>query len=298
MNFELKPVKFSRSRMLAMLLVVSMLASLFCVTAVAADESDGEPVLVTAADDATGDAPDATGDAPEVPGDATGDAPEIQSSYEDVPNNHWALSFIEDMTAKGLMGSVSSTSARFAPNGNVTREMVVTVLYRQFQAMMAERMGNLVKAADEDADEDVSEAPVDATGDAPEAPTDATGDAPADEGFVDVEDGKWYTEAITWAKNFGIALGGDGNKFGVGQNVTREDLATFIHRAAGAPAPEGSLDSFADGDQVDGYAKDAVAWCVEQGIISGKPHNMIDPRGYATRAEMAKMVSVYLSTLA
>ena len=57
---------------------------------------------------------------------------------------------------------------------------------------------------------------------------------------------------------------------------------------------EENLTGFADGDQVSSWAVSAMNWAVGQGIMNGKGNNTLDPQGTATRAEVAKMLMVYL----
>lgn len=121
--------------------------------------------------------------------------------------------------------------------------------------------------------------------------------APAAKGanpFTDVENGAWYTEAITWANENGIAEGYGNGCFQPETPVTREQLASFFYRYAEYKGYDititGSLDRFNDKDNVSEWAKDTMAWAVGYGLIGGKGNNMLDPQGEATRAEFAAML--------
>lgn len=121
--------------------------------------------------------------------------------------------------------------------------------------------------------------------------------APKPEGenrFTDVENGKWYTDAITWAYKNGITGGYSDTLFGTNDPVTREQLAAFLYRYAEYKGYDGAitgrLDRFADKDDVSDWAKDAVAWAIGYGLIEGKDNNTLDPQGKATRAEFAAML--------
>ena len=57
---------------------------------------------------------------------------------------------------------------------------------------------------------------------------------------------------------------------------------------------EENLTGFADGDQVSDWAVSAMNWAVGQGIVNGKGNSTLDPQGTASRAEVAKMLMVYL----
>lgn len=113
--------------------------------------------------------------------------------------------------------------------------------------------------------------------------------------FDDVPTGQYYTEAVGWAAERGIVTGyGDGT-FGPDDPITREQLAVMLWRYAGKPTPPNLLLNFTDADQAGDYAQDALRWAVEQGIINGKGGGILDPKGQATRAEVAAMLTRYLS---
>ena len=104
--------------------------------------------------------------------------------------------------------------------------------------------------------------------------------------FTDVVAGTWYADAVAWAAEQDVVLGYNNGTFGVNDNVTREQLATFLYRYAGGTAT-GDLSSFADGDTVSDWARDAMSWAVGKGLITGKTGNRLDPTGTASRAEVA-----------
>lgn len=109
--------------------------------------------------------------------------------------------------------------------------------------------------------------------------------------FSDVKDG-WYARAVNWAAASGIVSGYGDGRFGVNDNITREDLAAILWRYAGRPTASPSQD-FSDESSIAGYASTAVDWARANGIISGKGNNRFDPRGNATRAEIATMIMNY-----
>lgn len=117
-------------------------------------------------------------------------------------------------------------------------------------------------------------------------------------GFPDVADGKWYTDAITWAKQNEIAGGYDNGLFGTNDPVTREQLAVFFYRYADYKGYDmtitGSLDRFTDKGDVSEYAADAMRWAIGSGLIEGKGSNILDSQGEATRAEFAAMLHRFI----
>jgi hypothetical protein len=100
----------------------------------------------------------------------------------------------------------------------------------------------------------------------------------------------WYGKAATWAMEKGYMTGYPDGSFHGDDPVTREQLATILWAYAGAPAQEGAL-TYADAAKVHDYAKAALLWAKEEGVLSGKPGSKVDPLGTATRAEIAAVFS-------
>lgn len=180
------------------------------------------------------------------------------ATYKDVSESHWAYAYVEDVTARGLMNGVDT--GVFSPEGTMTRAMFVTVLAR----MSGEAMD-------------------DAT------PT----------GFSDVPAGKWYTGAVRWASDLGIVNGYANGKFGPEDPVTREQAATMLVRYADTMALEletsGGYPLYLDEADIADYAKEAVIRCGAAGILNGYPDGTFLPRKAITRAEAAKVLSVFVN---
>ncbi len=111
--------------------------------------------------------------------------------------------------------------------------------------------------------------------------------------FADASENDWFYSYISAAYNLGIAQGmGDGT-FGVGRNITRQDMSVMIYnaaKAAGIDLDAADEKEFDDDDSIAGYAKDAVYALKKANVINGKGKNTFDPTGYATRAEAAVIV--------
>lgn len=112
--------------------------------------------------------------------------------------------------------------------------------------------------------------------------------------FIDVKGGEWYESFINSAVRAGIVNGiGEGN-FGIGKNITRQDMVVMIKRALDVKGIH--LDkvkeyiNFSDSDSISDYAQDSVRLLYESGIINGKGNNIFDPSGNTTRAEAAKVI--------
>lgn len=109
--------------------------------------------------------------------------------------------------------------------------------------------------------------------------------------FSDVDPNEWYAEFVFAAVESGIVNGKGDGTFGVGENITRQDMAAMAYRAAlNNISPDDESDIFDDFDSVDAYAKGAVAVMAQKGIINGKENRMFCPLDNATRAEAAKVI--------
>ncbi len=108
--------------------------------------------------------------------------------------------------------------------------------------------------------------------------------------FKDVPGNSYYAAAVAWASGKGIAGGTSAETFSPDADITREQLAVMFYRCAGAESKDGSLSAFKDADDVSSYAEDAVKWCVANGILTGKTSSALEPKGVASRAEVAAMI--------
>lgn len=158
----------------------------------------------------------------------------------------------EAITALADKGIISGRSeTSFAPNDFVTREEFLSILMRAF-AM-----------TDENARCDMEDVKADA----------------------------WYYSAVASAYTKGITKGISENEFGIGQNVTREDLCVLAYNAA-KEFIEGSSGrlGFSDFEQIAEYAQKAVSAMAEAGIISGMDNGEFAPKSFATRAQTAVII--------
>lgn len=119
--------------------------------------------------------------------------------------------------------------------------------------------------------------------------------------FTDVPRNQWYTSAVIWAYKQGIVSGYSDGRFGIKDNITREQVAKMLYMYSEYKRENvsyrASLSSFPDNGQVSGWAKSYVEWAVAMKMISGKNVNgqlNLVPKGQATRAECAAMISRYL----
>ena len=98
----------------------------------------------------------------------------------------------------------------------------------------------------------------------------------------------WYAKGTVWAVENGISDGTAPE-----QPVTREQLAAMLYRYAGSPAVSGEL-GFDDSDSISAWARDAVRWCVDNGILNGVGGNRMTPQDLARRGQVAAMLMRFL----
>ena len=111
--------------------------------------------------------------------------------------------------------------------------------------------------------------------------------------FKDVAAKDWFAPYIKKAKGLGIINGKSETEFGVGENITRQDMAVIVYNAAkiyGVSLNSEITNLFEDDDFVAEYAKSAVYALRNGGIVNGKENNSFCPLEYATRAEAAKII--------
>lgn len=109
--------------------------------------------------------------------------------------------------------------------------------------------------------------------------------ATADNPFTDVKESAYYYKAVLWAVENGITTGMGKGKFSPDNTCTRGQVATFLWRAKGEPAPENETNPFADVEGTAYYYK-AVLWAVEKGITTGTGKGKFSPDSTCTRGQI------------
>lgn len=116
--------------------------------------------------------------------------------------------------------------------------------------------------------------------------------------FPDTPSGAYYADAVVWGVSLGIVAGKGDGSFAPNENVTREDIATFIYRYAKAHgvdiSAKGNTAGYNDASKVSGYAREALDWCIGAGIVYGKDGNRLDPKGLATREEVSAFLARFV----
>lgn len=181
--------------------------------------------------------------------------------FSDVDTALWYHQALDYVVANGLMNGTGS--ATFAPYAELSRGMLVTILWR----MEEQPVVNYAMT------------------------------------FADVAADAYYAEAIRWAAANEVVTGHSSSVFGPDEAITREQLAAILFRYAQyngleAVTLEENLGGFADSGSISEYAITAMNWAVGQGIINGRGGNMLIPTGTATRAEAAQMLMNYQQNIA
>jgi hypothetical protein len=109
-----------------------------------------------------------------------------------------------------------------------------------------------------------------------------------DSDFDDVSDDAWYSSYIYSATKNGLVNGVSENEFGIGLPISREDVAVLIWRAC--QGENVSESKFSDDGEVSSYAKNAVNWLKEKGIVAGYEDGSFRPKNLISRAETAKIL--------
>lgn len=179
------------------------------------------------------------------------------SNFSDVSSDSWYYDSVSYVAEKDYMNGTSATT--FEPNGNMTRAMFATVISR-------------VAGAEVD-NSAVSE-------------------------FTDVESGKWYTGAIEWGVENDLINGYGNGLFGTNNSITRQDICTLTQRFLNwyceqnncTLAVDPKVESFTDAASIADYAKEAVEFCRDAGLLTGYEDGSFRPLGTATRAEIAAVI--------
>lgn len=177
-------------------------------------------------------------------------------NFVDVPSTFWAHAEIDNAVKMGLYKGTSATT--FAPNMEMSRAMLVTVLYR---------LANFPSVAG------------------------------LENEFPDVVKGNYY-DAILWAHANNIAHGFSDGTFRPNDPITREQFATFLQRFAAniynmdtESANYADLSKFKDSAEVDQAYRESMSWAVGEGIIKGTSATTLNPNGCATRAQVAVILT-------
>jgi hypothetical protein len=116
-----------------------------------------------------------------------------------------------------------------------------------------------------------------------------------------VKAGQFYSDALVWAYENGIAKGVTDQRFAPHTSVTREQMVVFFARFAQLNGQtveaKGDLSNYHDAGAISNYAKESMAWAVETGLVQGMGNGKLDPKGPATRAQMATVLMRFCESI-
>lgn len=200
---------------------------------------------------------------PEVPNTEPEEKPTVNipaaaQPFKDVHTNSWFRDNVVYVYEQGYMKGTDDVT--FNPNGQLTRGMMVTVLYRMDGESKVEKR---------------------------------------EHGFTDVADGRYYSDAVAWAKENGIVKGMSDTEFAPDDPVSRQQAVTIFYRycvdykkADGSKMAE--LDVFPDGGEVKSWALGGMKWAVANGVITGTSVSggevILDVNSVLSRAQCAALI--------
>ena len=191
--------------------------------------------------------------------DVKSDAQEKSLSFTDIEKGIWYEEAVAYVAYKKLFAGVSEKE--FAPDENMTRAMLITVLHR-LASPEAEIYENK---------------------------------------FTDVSKDSWYYDAVCWGSSLGITSGINENEFAPDEILTREQLATILHRYARIMnydlSTSGNLKEYSDYDKISTWAIDALSWAKGADIVNGTDNSLLSPDSSATRAQVAAILMRFCKSI-
>jgi len=184
------------------------------------------------------------------------DCPSLRFSDLDITQwYHYDTDYVID---KGIFKGTTKT--KFTPYGNITRAMMITVLYRA------------------------------------EGEPEVTGKST----FEDIDENAYYAKAVVWGQQNGIIKGYSDSEYAPNQDILREQIAAIMYRYAkykGYDVSAGektTIFSYDDFGSISNYAVPAMQWAVGSGMIIGETESTLEPEGFAKRVEIAAMLHRFI----
>ncbi len=177
--------------------------------------------------------------------------------FKDVKESDWFYNTVEYVNKNGIINGM--TEDTFAPSTQLTRAMLVTILYR----------------------------------------VEGSPRVSSDSKFSDVKDSDWYGAPIIWAAENEIVNGISETEFAPNNAITREQIAAIMFRyakAKGYDVTQGGMAvrEFEDYETISSWAREAMQWTVNAKLINGKTATTVNPQDNATRAEAATIIMRFI----
>ncbi len=182
---------------------------------------------------------------------------EEQSLFADVSGDDWYAEAVDFAVKRGIMSGTSDTE--FSPDMTATRGMIALIMRKM-----------------DDSTDKIYWS------------------------YLDVDEDAWYADAVAWCSENNIMKGYGNGIFGPEDAVSREQLISILYRFAeykgfGNLETNGiELLDYKDYADISGYAGGPMQWALKINIISGKDGKLLDPKGEATRAEVAQIIRNFM----
>jgi hypothetical protein len=183
------------------------------------------------------------------------------SPFSDVRKSDWFYRTVRQAFADGLM--VGTGGDAFSPNANISRAMLLTMLWR----------------------------------------IDGAAAAAGGRAFADVQPDHWFAGAVAWASAYGISDGRGDGSFGPNDAITREEIAVILHNyadhreliSADTVVTASFVADYSDADSISADAQGAMRWANANGLITGRTMTTLAPQGLTTRAEAAATLQRFIA---
>ncbi len=183
--------------------------------------------------------------------------PSEEGAFSDVAADIWYADAVDFVTSRGIMSGTSETT--FSPDAPATRGMVALIIKN-------------INGTDEK----------------------------VYWSYLDVPEDAWYADAVAWCSDKDIMEGYGNGYFGPNDSITREQLVSILYRYAqyrnfsNLDTTGVELLKYGDYGDISGYAGGPMQWALKNSILSGRDNNLLEPKGVATRAEIAQIIRNFM----
>ena len=183
--------------------------------------------------------------------------PSEEGEFSDVAADIWYADAVDFVTSRGIMSGTSETT--FSPDAPATRGMIALIIKN-------------INGTDEK----------------------------VYWSYLDVPEDAWYADAAAWCSDKDIMEGYGNGYFGPNDSITREQLVSILYRYAqyrkfsNLDTTGVELLKYGDYGDISGYAGGPMQWALKNSILSGRDNNLLEPKGVATRAEIAQIIRNFM----
>lgn len=180
--------------------------------------------------------------------------------FIDVKNNDWFKNAVYFVANKGIINGIEKNI--FGPQINTSRGMIVTIFWQMENKPQPD----------------------------------------SSENYADVKNSQYFAEAVNWATENNIVVGYGNGNFGPNDLISREQMATILYQYCkykNYDLSQGGMATreFADYEEISQWALEYMSWAVNNQLISGFGNSTLDPRGYATRAQVSAILKNFYTVI-